>query len=194
MIKSTFVVMLLVFMNAINVSANTDLFHVKRNKNKNEFHYEGLIEGCRWQNPATRGQWYMLAKGPDQREKIAMWEGSAYGHETRVISSSQIIITLNAKKDLPVTIDLIKYNGSCEAVPTTQINGNPAKLRFVYVCARERTLWFPEIHYVEVHGFNGEGQPVVARFPQTNWAKNLEDAAPLKVGENPPMNAPRCGH
>ena len=76
-------VVLLLFTFTVDASANYDLFHIKRNKNRNEFHYEGMVTGCRWQADAVRGQWHELEEGPDVREDIAQWEGDAYGHETQ---------------------------------------------------------------------------------------------------------------
>lgn len=101
---------------------------------------------------------------------------------------------LNAKKDLPVRVELSNETSGCEATATTLINGEEARLRFVYVCARERFLMWPKVQYVDVHGFDDEGRPVAQRFPRTKWGKQLGPAVPLKASEDPPMNAPRCGH
>lgn len=101
---------------------------------------------------------------------------------------------LNAKKDLPVQVELIDKVGGCDATATTLINGEQAQLRFVYVCARERFLMWPKVQYVDVRGFDDMGCPVAQRFPRTKWAKQLGPAAPLNADEDPPMNAPRCGH
>lgn len=70
-------IMLLLLAFTIEASASYDLFHIKRNKNRNEFHYEGMVADCRWQDGAVRGQWHDLEDGPDVRENIAPWEGGA---------------------------------------------------------------------------------------------------------------------
>ena len=189
-----FAITVLTLVFTIDAAAEIDLFHIKRNKNRNEFHYEGLIDNCRWREPAVRGQWHDLEDGPDVREDIAPWEGGAYGHETRRLSDTRVEVVLNAKKDLPVQVDLIDRDGTCEPVATTTINGERARLKFVYVCARARFMMWPKVHFIEVHGLDDADRPVVQRFPQTRWARKLAGPEPLEAGEDPPMNAPRCGY
>lgn len=187
-------VTLLALLFAIDAAAEIDLFHIKRNKNRNEFHYEGLVTDCRWREPAVRGQWHDLEDGPDARADIAPWEGGAYGHEVRRISDSRVDVVLDAKKDLPVRVELVETDGTCEPIASTSINGEKARLRFVYVCARARLLMWPRVHFIDVHGFDDTGRPVVQRFPQTRWAKTLGEPEPLEAGDDPPINTPRCGY
>jgi hypothetical protein len=184
---------LLVF--AADAVAADSLFHIKRNKNRNEFHYEALVHECRWADTQIRDQWHMFEKGEDVREGMRWLEKPAYGHKTRAISPTQIEVTMNAKKDLPVLVELVEADGRCAMTATTQINEQTdARLRFVYVCARERRLWRPQVQYIDVHGFDDAGYPIVERFAKTDWARALGEAAPLAENALPPLGDPLCGH
>ncbi len=190
-----------IFLLTVSVTAaEMDLFHIKRNLNRNEFHYKGLIDQCAWQAGLTTGEWHMVEEGRDVREPILLFEKPAYGHTSKKDPAGHVEVRTNAKADLPIHVDLREDDGECLVDVTTRINGEDADLRFVYVCAKEKKKILgliprrPLIHYIDVHGFNNQGEPVVERFPQTEWGGAQVGPKALAPDESPSMGTPHCGH
>lgn len=138
---------------AVAAESRLNLFHIKRNKNRNEVHY-----AVRYDEKACKpigaepvyGYWRVLEQGPDVYEPIGRFERIAYGIESQQIKGSDLIIQLKAFPDRAIRIVFDAAMG-CKITPLLPINGQEAILKFISVFAEEGLIK-PTVKYVDING------------------------------------------
>src|SRR5688572_3509680 len=87
--------------------ARANLFHIKRNKNKNEVHYALRYDEktCKpVEDEPLYGYWLMLEKGPNVYEPIGRLERMAYGISSQEMKGADLIVQLKAFPDRPIRV------------------------------------------------------------------------------------------
>lgn len=141
------------------------LFHIARNKNRNEVHFKvRLDKSC-----APRGKapvynfWRMLEKGPRVTEPVGTFEQMAYGFDEQKVQGDRVLVKLEALPARTLAVVARPAEKGCEAHAYTQIGGQPARLQRVYVFAVEG-FFTPTVKYVDLIGVTDAGEPVTERI------------------------------
>ena len=162
-----------------NLSVRENLFFIKRSKNANEVHYDARVKNCHWRHPAVDSYWRDIADGPYDVEEIKWFEDPAYGFRVERASDSEITIRLKALPERAIRARLSPTEGGgCSVAVRTEIGGNEAELRSVYVDATESFFGIPRVHYIDILGFADDGKRIWQRLPQTKRGRSMEDARP----------------
>lgn len=149
-------VVLAVVSGAVYAEARSNLFHIKRNKNRNEVHY-----GIRYDEKTCRpvdneplyGYWLMLEKGPNVLEPIGRLEKMAYGIQSQELRGDDLIVQLKAFPDRAIRVTF-NAAGGCRITPFLPINGQEAVLKFISVFAEEGLIK-PSVKHVDISGVQG---------------------------------------
>lgn len=195
MLRTSALALALLLASTASTAANPSgehLFFIKRNKNANEVHYDARIEDCKFATPAVDSYWRDLADDPYEYEEIKWFESSAYGFGVKRASDSEITIRLNALPEQALVARLSDSSGGsgCSVQLRTEIDGQEADFRSVYVYARENFLGLPTVHYIDILGYSDDGQPIWERVPQTEWGGKQSDRPNPKLWET---GAPTLG-
>lgn len=144
--------------------AKTDLFYIKRNKNRNEVHYVVRYNSATCQPIAKEplfGYWQMLEKGPKATEAIGRFENMAYGIKSQEVKGSNLWVQLKAFPDRKIRIAFEPKN-ACKITPFIAINGKESVLSYISVFAEEGIIK-PTVKYIDVVG-TSHGVPVTERM------------------------------
>ncbi len=160
-----------VFSNKIKekkTKTRINLFHIERNKNKNQVHYAITLNGnCRPNsNQPIYVYWLTLEAEKPVTSKIRWYEQRAYGiKEQKQKDPNQFAMILYAfpQKDIYVTFSFDKKKRRCKAVASTKILHREALLHRIYVFAKEKFL-IPSVEYVDVFGRLPDGSPIKERL------------------------------
>jgi hypothetical protein len=157
-----------------------NLFFIQRSKNRNEVHYDANIEDCRFRDTPVEVYWRDLEQGPDVRSGLKFWEGPAYGFDAERVSDTRVEIQLNATPERPITAELTMDGEACELAVEIEVNGQTALFRQVYVHATEGFwIWDVTVDYVDIHGYDGEGRPVVERIVRSERGRSMGEPSPI---------------
>ena len=150
---------------ALFAESRANLFHIKRNKNRNEVHYAVRYDdkNCKpVENEPLYGYWLMLEKGPNVFEPIGRLEGMAYGIKSQHLSGNDLLVKLKAFPDREIKIVFSAAGGGCKITPYIMINGQESVLKNISVFAEEGFIK-PTVKHVDISGTKG-GAPVTERI------------------------------
>lgn len=126
------------------------LFHIERSVNKNIVCYDfnSDASGALNRKDPIHVYWINREEHPGQRSELNyIQKETAFGYKVASAADDAVSVRLNAVKNRPVTIE---QNGDRKYVCKTDINGQAAVLRKIYVrtCANNSL----RVEYVEVFG------------------------------------------
>jgi len=150
--------------SALAAEARANLFHIKRNKNKNEVHYAVRYDEktCKpVEGDAVYGYWLNLEIGPNAYEPIGRFERIAYGISSQELQGDDLMVKLKAFPDRIIRVNFANAGG-CKVTSHVAINGQEARLKHIYVFAEEGLIK-PTVKYVDIIG-NKAGAPVTERI------------------------------
>jgi hypothetical protein len=141
--------------------ATSSAFFIRRNKNRNEVHYEiSLDEQCRpLGDKPVRNYWLRLEDGPEVRKPLSLFQQAGYGFKSQAIEGDHVVVVLRALPERPITFLARRDAQGCVAAAYVDIAGARAHLEHAYVFAEEGLL-LPEVKYVELFGSKDDGTPV----------------------------------
>lgn len=154
----------LIYAGGIYAESRTNLFHIKRNKNRNEVHYAVRYDEktCKpVDGEAVYGYWLDLEIGPNAYAPIGRWEKIAYGIGSQETKGDDMIVLLKAFPDRPIRL-AFSPAGGCKITPHVVINGQESQLKHIYVFAEEGLIK-PTVKYVDIIGVKGSA-PVTERI------------------------------
>ena len=141
-----------------------NLFHIERNKNRNQVHYAiKLTKDCHLPDKESMFvYWLDLELKKYQTSNIKWFEQRAYGIKQQTEKfPSQLEVILYA---LPERKIYVKYfqeqkTKECKAIATMKISNTKVELRKVYVFAKER-FFIPTVKYIELFGETSEREVI----------------------------------
>lgn len=149
---------------ALAAEARANLFHIKRNKNRNEVHYAVRYDEktCKpVEGDAVYGYWLNLEIGPNAYEPIGRFERLAYGISSQEVKGEDLMLQLKAFPDRVIRVNFAA-TGGCKVSSHVAINGQESKLKHIYVFAEEGLIK-PTVKYVDIIGVKGSA-PVTERI------------------------------
>jgi len=155
---------LLVCTSAVLAESRANLFHIKRNKNRNEVHYAVRYDEktCKpVESDAVYGYWHDLEIGPNAYAPIGRFERLAYGISSQEIKGDDLMLQLKAFPDRVIRVNFSNTNG-CKIVSYVTISGAESIMKHIYVFAEEGMIK-PTVKYVDIFGVRG-GAPVTERI------------------------------
>lgn len=164
MIQKTISFVLLFVTTTLFAESRANLFHIKRNKNRNEVHYAVRYDekSCKpIDNEAVYGYWHDLEVGPNVYAPIGRFERIAYGISSQEIKGDDLMLQLKAFPDRMIRINFSNANG-CKIVSYVTIAGFEAQLKHIYVFAEEGLIK-PTVKYIDIIGTKA-GAPVTERI------------------------------
>jgi hypothetical protein len=153
-------ILLAVCGSTLYAEARQNLFHIKRNKNRNEVHYAVRYDEktCKpVDSEPLYGYWLMLEKGPNVYEPIGRIERMAYGISSQSIKGNDLVVQLKAFPDRPIRVTF-NQGGGCSITANVLISGSEAHLKQISVFAEEGFIK-PTVKYVDISGTRS-GAPV----------------------------------
>jgi len=155
--RKPFLFLALACVSAISAEARANLFHIKRNKNRNEVHYAVRYDEktCRpMENEPVYGYWLDLEIGPNAYAPIGRFERIAYGIESQELKGEDLIVLLKAFPDRAIRLTFTGGATACKITPYVSINGQESQLKHIYVFAIEGLIK-PTVKYIEIIGTRG---------------------------------------
>lgn len=135
------------------------VFHIDRNKNRNEVHYGVRVDAeCRPQSlEPVYNYWLRREKDPPVVEPLRYLQQAAYGFQKQHIEQDgRIEVRLRALPDRQLVIRVTPVDGKCKTETFMEINGKQAYLEKVFVFAEEGLL-LPTVRYIELFGHSNDG-------------------------------------
>lgn len=161
--KKTVITTLIVFCGGILAPAlsaevkKKSLFHIKRNKNRNQVHY-GIKYDAAQCKPAgdepVYAYWLDLEVGPNVVNPIGSFEKIAYGIKSQKMNGEALDLRLKALPEKALKVKFEKSGSACNVNAYTQISGNDAQMKEIYVFAEEGIIK-PTVKYVDIFGKAG---------------------------------------
>ena len=92
------------------------LFHIERSKNKNQVHYNLLLnDKCEMKSEfPVVGFWQDLELGPDVRNNLTFFDKVAYGIEKQMVNKNEVLFKLRPLKDKEFKAVATIENGKCK--------------------------------------------------------------------------------
>jgi hypothetical protein len=165
-IASVLALALLLTASAAGAAAPDSVFHIDRNKNRNQVHYGvHLDEQCRPVGPEpVYNYWLRREEDPPQVRPLSYFQQAAYGFQKQEIESDgRIEIRLRALPDRQLVVRVASVEGSCKAETFLTINGKQSYLEKVFVFADEG-VFVPTVRYIELFGRSNDGLTVYEKI------------------------------
>ena len=150
--------------SALAAESRANLFHIKRNKNRNEVHYAVRYDEktCKpVEGDAVYGYWLNLEIGPNNYEPIGRFERMAYGIDSQELKGDDLMVQLKAFPDRVIRVNFAN-SGGCKITAHVAINAQESRLKHIYVFAEEGLIK-PTVKYVDIIGVKGS-TPVTERI------------------------------
>ena len=155
-------------LTSLDFPAEIGLFHIERNKNKNQVHYAiRLDKNCKPKNKEPiYVYWLDLEAKTPEISSLTWIDQPAYGIQKQTkTSDSQVKLLLKA---LPNKVIYVQYfkdkkRNTCKASASTKISNKKSTLRMVYVFAKA-TLFIPVVQYIDIFGKLPNGSSVKERI------------------------------
>lgn len=147
-------------------AATESVFHIDRNKNRNQVHYGVRVdEHCRPIGPEpVFNYWLRREKDPPVVEPLRFFQQAAYGFQKQLIEpDGRIEIRLRALPDRQLVVRVTALEGTCKAETFLTIDGKQAYLEKVFVFAEEGLL-LPTVRYIELFGRGNDGLAVYEKI------------------------------
>lgn len=164
---SKFIVILIVLFSwTISAfSADIKLFHIDRSKNKNQVHYDVVVDqGCRiLEEGAIKGYWIVLEKGADVREELSSFDQMAYGIKNVKNENGQVYFNLKALESKRVKVSVELKDKICQATAEVEVQGKISKLERIYVFSEEGLI-LPKVKYLDIFAKLTDGSSVTERI------------------------------
>jgi hypothetical protein len=142
------------------------VFHIDRNKNRNQVHYGVHVDDqCRpVGTDPVYNYWLKREKNPPVVEDLHYYQQAAYGFKKQEVKKdSRIEVRLRALPDRELVIRVTKVEQHCKAETFMTIDGNEAYLEKVFVFADEGIL-VPTVRYIELYGRSNDGHAVYEKI------------------------------
>jgi hypothetical protein len=142
------------------------VFHVDRNKNRNQVHYGVRVdENCRpVGDEPVFNYWLRREKDPPAVEPLRFYQQAGYGFEKQKVEDDyRIEVRLRALPERQLVIRLASVNRRCKAETFMTISGKQAYLEKVFVFADEGFV-LPTIRYIELFGHSNDGKSVYEKI------------------------------
>jgi len=125
------------------------LFKIERSKNKNIVRYDAcLLQSGNISGSTPVIAYWILEKG-GKEELSGLEEKHAYGVESKEkLAENRFRISIKAFKDREIIVQKLKAGYKA----LVRIGGDLSILEKVYVKSEDKTLGFPEVHYIELFG------------------------------------------
>ncbi len=143
------------------------VFHIDRNKNRNQVHYGVRVdEQCRPVPPEPiYNYWLRREEDPVETRPLSFFQQVAYGFQKQQIESDgRIEVRLRALPDRQIVVRTAPVDGKCKAETFLTIDGKQAYLDKVFVFAEEGFLT-PTVRYIELFGRTNDGLAVYEKIP-----------------------------
>lgn len=157
---------LLVLASAAAAASPDSVFHIDRNKNRNQVHYGvHLDEQCRPVGAEpVYNYWLKREKDPPEIRPLSYFQQAAYGFQKQEIESDgRIEIRLRALPDRQLVVRVAAVGGACKAETFLTIDGKQAYLEKVFVFA-EDGVFVPTVRYIELFGRSNDGLTVYEKI------------------------------
>lgn len=160
--------MLFYYLVNLSIASETQsikLFHIERNKNKNQVHYNLKInKSCSIvSDRPIEGFWIRVENGSNDREEFNMLDKIAYGIAEQKHDGPWVYFTLKALENIKIKAKAQQIDKMCHAFAYTEISGNLSQLKKVYVFAKEGFI-LPTVKYVDMYGQLPNGKAVKERI------------------------------
>lgn len=149
-----------------DAAATESVFHIDRNKNRNQVHYGVRVDArCRPIGPEpVFNYWLRREKDPPVVEPLRFFQQAAYGFQKQLIEpDGRIEIRLRALPDRQLVVRVTELDGACKAETFLTIDGKQAYLEKVFVFAEEGLL-LPSVRYIELFGRGNDGLAVYEKI------------------------------
>lgn len=152
---------------AAHAASPESVFHIDRNKNRNQVHYGvHLDEQCRPIPPEpVYNYWLRREEDPLEIRPLSYFQQAAYGFQKQQVESDgRIEVRLRALPDRQLVVRAAAVDGKCKAETFMTIAGKQAYLDKVFVFAEEGLL-LPTVRYIELFGRTNDGLAVYEKIP-----------------------------
>lgn len=142
------------------------VFHIDRNKNRNQVHYGVRVdENCQpVGDEPVYNYWLRLERNPPEVEQLSFFQQGAYGFQKQNIEADgRIEVRLRAMPDRQLVVRVTSVRGTCKAETFMTIGGRQAYLEKVFVFAEEGIL-LPKVRYIELYGRSNVGHAVYEKI------------------------------
>jgi hypothetical protein len=149
-----------------HASSPDSVFHIDRNKNRNQVHYGVHVdERCRPVGDApVYNYWLKREEDPPVAQPLKYFQQAAYGFQKQNIESDgRIEVRLRALPDRQLVVRIASVAGGCKAETFMTIAGKQAYLDKVFVFADEGLL-LPTVRYIELFGRSNDGLAVYEKI------------------------------
>jgi len=134
------------------------VFHIERNKNRNEVHYGIRLDPACEPDGAepVYNYWLRLEDGPGITKPVTLFQQVGYGISEQSVTAQGVRVVLRAMPQRPITIRTSREGEKCKADASIEIAGASARFDHAYVFA-EAGLVKPTVKYVELFGVRADG-------------------------------------
>jgi hypothetical protein len=142
------------------------VFHIDRNKNRNQVHYGIHVDAnCKpVGDEPVYNYWLRLENDTPVTQPVKFFQQAAYGFRRQNIEKDgRIEVRLRALPDRQIVMRLTVVGGACKAGAFLTINGVEAHLEKVFVFADEG-LFLPSVRYIELFGRSNDGHSVYEKI------------------------------
>ena len=157
---------LLLFGSAAGAVDPDSVFHIDRNKNRNQVHYGvHLDQDCRPAGPEpVYNYWLRREEEPPVVRPLTYFQQTAYGFQKQKIENDgRIEVRLRALPDRQLVVRVAAVGGACKAETFMTIDGKQAYLDKVFVFAEEG-YFVPAVRYIELYGRSNDGVAVYEKI------------------------------
>lgn len=157
---------LLLAASAALAASPESVFHIDRNKNRNQVHYGvRLDDQCRPVGPdPVYNYWLRLEKDPPTEKPLSYFQQTAYGFQKQKIEEDgRIEVRLRALPDRQLVVRTTSLEGTCKAETFINIGGKQAYLDKVFVFSDEG-FFLPTVRYIELFGRSNDGLAVYEKI------------------------------
>ena len=158
--------LLLAVTGSAGAATPDSVFHITRNKNRNQVHYGVHVdEKCRpVGDEPVYNYWLRREHDPVATEPLSFFQQRAYGFQKQhVESDGRIEVRLRALPDRQFVVRVASVKGTCKAETFMTIDGKPAYLDKVFVFADEG-VFLPTVRYIELNGRSNDGHAVYEKI------------------------------
>jgi hypothetical protein len=157
---------LLVSAGASFAESPDSVFHIDRNKNRNQVHYGVHVdEKCRpIGGEPVYNYWLRREENPPEIKELSYFQQGAYGFQKQKIEADgRIEVRLRAMPDRQLVVRVTSVRGTCKAETFMTIDGKQGYLDKVFVFAEEG-VFLPTVRYIELYGRSNDGHALYEKI------------------------------